>query len=159
MGIKRIDPNKIIKVCSLTDDAIDQEAMGQEAWEKYIDTYDFSLLKFKEGSQPTIFLMKNLLSTEEAKIKQDHIKVTFPEIADKTPDELKKIDMKNLRPKVEQVNYNEMLVKYFDYTVTHFEEGNTKEPASASMFPFSVVQELGSLALTRSQLGDELKNA
>lgn len=159
MALNKINPTAIIKVCSTLDGAIDIEAMGDKAWEKYQDTYDFDLLKFKEGEVPTILLVKNILSSEEAKIKQDHLKIEFPELANASADTLKNIDLKSVKPIVKQVDSQEMIIKYFNYGISHYEEGKDKFECNANVFPYNIVQEIGAFILTRTQLGDNLKNA
>jgi hypothetical protein len=159
MALNKINPSKIIKVCSLQDEAIDKETTGKENIEVYETTYDFSLLKFKEGTFPTIFHVSNVLASEEAKIKQAHFKVDFPDIKDLSPDQLKNISYKDMKPKVTQINSQEMVVKYFNAAVKKYEENGVMMDCNADAFPFSIVQEIGSFVMIRTQLGDELKNA
>lgn len=159
MALNKIDPTKIFKTCSLMDPSIDIEATGKEQMKQFEESYDMKYLKFKAGDFPTIFHIQNILSSDEAKIKQDHMKIEFPELDNKTEEEMKSINISEVKPKFKQVNSQEMLVKYFNSAISMAEENNQTFPCSADMFPYTVVQELGSLVMMRTQLGDDLKNA
>lgn len=154
MALQKLDPTKVFKTCSVLDPAIDVEATGEENMKKFSETHDMSLLKMKTGEFATIFHVKNILSSDEAKIKQDHLKITYPEAKPgMTPAQIQK-----MQPKIEQVNTQEMFIKYFNACVHKYEENGVEHNCNADMFTFTFIQEIGSVALVRSQLGDSLKN-
>ena len=111
MGIKLLDPQIVVKVVSLTDDAIDRQNCDMVEYSK---NYDVSLLKFVEGESPTYFYIKNVLSTELVEIQQDHYKTEIPEI---TPG-MTQDQIKNSKIKVTPVKTGEMLVKYFKAAIS-----------------------------------------
>ena len=53
------DPLKIIQVCSIDDEAIDTEAMGDSLAE-YAKTHDPHLLRFKSEKRPVVFMIGNM---------------------------------------------------------------------------------------------------
>lgn len=158
MALNKIDPTKVFKTCSLLDPAIDAEATGKEGMKNFEESYDMKHLKFKAGEFPTIFHIQNVLSSDEAKIKQDHMKIEFPEMENKTQEEMKSIKLAEVKPRFKQVNSQEMLVKYFNSAICVAEEDSKTFPCNADMFPYTVVQEMGSLVMMRTQVGDDLKN-
>lgn len=151
MALQKIDPTKIFKTCSTLDPAIDKDATGEKGIEEFEKSYDMKNLKFKEGEFPTIFHIKNILSSDEAKIKQDHMRITFPE---KNNGELKSIKVSEMKPKIEQINSQEMLIKYFNSSIDNAEENLIIFPLKADNVPFSIVQEIGTLIMLRTQLGE-----
>lgn len=155
MALTKIDPKKVFKTVSLQDPAIDREATGEEKMGEFENSYDMSLLKFKEGEHPTIFHIRNLVSSDEARIKQAHQIVEFPDL---DPEKLKGSDLKKIRPKIMQKDQQEMMIKYFNSAVSAYEENGKVESCNADLFPFSIVQEIGSLVMLRTELGDDLKN-
>lgn len=155
MALQKIDPTKIFKTCSTLDPAIDKEATGKEGMENFEKSYDMKFLKFKEGEFPTIFHIKNILSSDEAKIKQAHMKITFPE----ANGELKGIKLVDNKPKIEQVNSQEMLVKYFNDSVDNAEENGVVFPLKADNISFTIVQEIGTLVMLRTQLGENFRES
>lgn len=155
MALQKIDPTKIFKTCSVLDPAIDKEATGEEGMASFEKSYDMKFLKFKEGEFPTIFHIKNILSSDEAKIKQAHLKITFPEIKG----ELKGAKIGEVKPKVEQVNSQEMLVKYFNDAIDCAEENNVIFPIKADNISFTIVQEIGTLVMLRTQLGENFRES
>ena len=158
MALSKIDPKKIFKTCSVLDPAIDKEATGKENMAKFEESYDIKLLKFKPNEHPTIFHIMNVLSTDEAKIKQAHMKIEFPELANKSQGELEKMDTTKLKPKIEQINSQEMMIKYFTSAIQVYEENEQTFPCDVDVFPYTVVQEMGALVMMRTQVGDDLKN-
>lgn len=159
MALNKIDPVKVFKTCSAQDPAIDIEVTGKDGMKEFEESYEMKHLKFKEGEFPTILHIQNILSSGEAKIKQEHMKVEFPQLDNKSPDQLKSINISELKPKVKQVKSSEMMVKYFNAAISVAEEDGKTFPCSADMFAFSVVQEIGSIILMRTQVGEDLKNA
>lgn len=159
MALSKVDPSKIFKTCSILDPAIDKEATGEGNMKKFEDNYNIKLLKFKQDDFPTIFHIANILSSDEAKIKQDHLKIEFPELENASQETLKTIKLKEIKPKVTQVNSQEMMIKYFNNGVMKYEENGTEFECNADNFSYSITQEIGSLIMIRSQLGDDLKNA
>jgi len=158
MALNKIDPKKVLKTCSTLDPAIDQEATGKEGLKNFEESYDMKFLKFKEGEFPTIFHIMNILSSDEAKIKQDHLKIEFPELKDATEETIKNIKVKDMKPTIKQVDSQEMMVKYFNSGISVYEEDKIMFPCNANVFPYTIVQEIGSLIMMRTQIGDDLKN-
>jgi hypothetical protein len=158
MALSKIDPKKVFKTCSILDPAIDKEATGEKNMKEFEESYNMSLLKFKDGEFPTIFHIMNILSSDEAKIKQEHLKIDFPELDNSSEDEIKAMKPKNLKPVVRQINTQEMMVKYFKSAVQVYEENGQVFPCEVDVFPYTVVQEIGSIVMMRTQIGDDLKN-
>ena len=159
MALSKVDPKKVFKTVSTLDPAIDKDATGEKKLEEYSESYDMSLLKFKTGEFPTVFHVNNILSSDEAKIKQDHLLIKFPELEGATEETLKNVKIKDMKPEVTQVKSQEMMVKYFNYAILNYEENNEMFPCSADMFPYAIVQEIGAIIIMRTQVGDDLKNA
>ena len=158
MALSKIDPTKIFKTCSTLDPAIDKKSTGEKALEKFEESYDMKHLKFKEKEFPTIFHIMNVLSSDEAAIKQEHLKIEFPELDNATEEELKNIKVKELKPKIQQIKSQEMMIKYFNTAITVYEEDSKEFPCDADIFPYTIVQEIGALVMMRTQVGDDLKN-
>ena len=78
MAIKFIDPNVTRKIVSMSDEAINKTECDMVEYQR---TYDFNMLKFHEGQQPTIFIIKNLPSPKLVEIQQDHYVTELPQIA------------------------------------------------------------------------------
>lgn len=91
MAIKRIDPTAKFKVIVSSDDALQSEtpeemealktgvidANGKPErnptrYERYLETFDTSILQLKDGAVPTIFVVRGLLSMEMATITEKH---------------------------------------------------------------------------------------
>lgn len=155
MALKKIDPSKVFKTCSILDEAIDKKATGEANMKKFEESYEMKFLKFKEGEFPTIFHVMNLLSSEQAKIKQDHVKVEFPNLNE---DIIKSTKIADMKPTIRQVNSQEMMIKYFKGAVKKYEEDGKEYDCNSDVFPFSVIQEIGSIVMMRSELGEDLKN-
>lgn len=158
MALSKIDPQKKFKTCSILDPAIDKEATGEENLNKFSESYDISLLKFKQDEFPTVFHIMNILSSDEAKIKQDHLKIEFPELEKADQQALQNIKIKEMKPKISQVKTQEMMIKYFNAAINTYEENSQNFSCNSDLFPYAVVQEIGALVMMRTQLGDDLKN-
>jgi len=153
MGIKFLEPSSTIQVVSMQDDAIDKENTDMV---EYAKTYDFSLLKFLPGEQPTIFIVKNVMSIELVSIQQDHYIAEIPEI---TPD-MTLEQMKNNKITVKPVKTGEMLVKYFKGGCESIIINGKKEQLTDALLntvPPMVLQELGSFIMMRSMLTNSKK--
>lgn len=148
--LKKINPNEVFKTVSMLDSAIDKENSDMEAFE---EDHKMEHLKFKEGEEPTIFNISNILTTVQSEIQEEHYKVELPSITKDMSEE----QVKNLKPQIKQVKQNEMLMKYFKMGVKTFEEGGKEYPANPDIFPFAVVQELGSFVMLRTALGENEK--
>lgn len=164
MALGKIDPKSVFKTCSTLDPAIDNEATGEEGIKQFEESYNMKFLKFKENEHPTVFHIMNILSTDEAKIKQDHLKIEFPELEDASEQTLKTVKVKELKPKITQVKSQEMMIKYFNNAISVYSEkdkaGKDQSfPCNADIFPYTIVQEMGSLVMMRTQVGEDLKNA
>lgn len=146
MGIKLLDPQSVIKVVSVTDDAIDRENCDMV---EYSREYDISLLKYLPNEAATFFHIKNVLSTELVEIQQDHYKTEIPEITPGMTHE----QIKNSKIKVTPVKTGEMLVKYFRSGVESIEMNGVKTPMTEDLLnriPPQIIQEIGSFIMLRS---------
>ena len=143
MALVKIDPKKVVKTVSAMDSAIDKENSDMEKFEK---THDVKYLKFLADQQPTFFLVKSILATLQAAIQEEHYTVIMPDPKDK-----------DAKPKMESKNQSEMLIKYFQHGCEKYEEGGKEFPCSPDLFPFSIVQEMGSYIMLRTALGDDEK--
>ena len=106
MGIKKVDRLETIDFVSLHDDALDLDAMGDEAISEFTKTRKKELLKLKEGKEPTIFKLKPNMSVRgSARVQNnsfeigtkgdDSVKVLFGNIAN---DSLKEILVDIINP-------------------------------------------------------------
>lgn len=134
---------------SLEDGAIDKENSDIT---KYQDTYDMKHLKFKTGESPTIFHVKNMTEEDQAEIQDAHYKIKMPDQKMLHGEELK-----NAKPTIETVDQTKMILKYFYKCVEVFEEDGKEQKLEKGMFPFTIVQELGSQVMVRTMMGDEEK--
>lgn len=69
MALKLPSKNDVIKVIVRADQALvwpEDEKEADEIWAQYLQTNDESLLKFADGQQPTRFVMKKVLSYDQA---------------------------------------------------------------------------------------------
>lgn len=152
--LKKIDPKHIAKTVSIEDPAIDEEATGKENLEKFEDTHNIKLLKFKEGEHPTIFHCKNIGGSDQAEIQEQHYKIDMPDISKiKNPK-----DIKNIKPKAKIEKTTSMMLKYFYSGIKKYEEGGTVHDIETDMFPLHIMMELGSFVMNRATLGDDEKN-
>lgn len=82
MAIKRINPNATFDIVSVYDEAIQHESPEElEAlkaskeltrFEKYLENFDLSVLKFVEGEKPTLFRVRCLRAIEKAELDQKY---------------------------------------------------------------------------------------
>ena len=153
MGIKLLDPQNIIKIVSITDDAIDRENCDMVEYSK---KYDISLLKFLADNQPTYFYMKNVMSTELVAIQQDHYIAEIPAITPGMTQE----QLQNNKIKVTPVKTGEMLVKYFKSGCDAIEIEGVKQTLTDDLLnrlPPAIIQEMGSFIMMRSNMSASKK--
>lgn len=143
MALQKIDPSKTIKTVSVLDPAIDKENSDIDKFEK---THNLEYLKFLKGEHPTYFLIKNVSTTEQASIQEAHYEIELPDA-----------DEKDAKPKIKQKNQSEMMIKYFIAGCDKYEEEGKEFACHPDMFPFAVVQEIGSFVMVRTALGDDEK--
>lgn len=82
MSIKRIDPKATFDIVSVHDTAIVHESFEElealkvskevSRFEKYLESFDLSTLKFKDDEKPTLFRVRCLLSNEKAELDQHY---------------------------------------------------------------------------------------
>lgn len=147
--LKKIDPKATIKTVSQFDDAIDTENSDMDKFEK---THDVKYLKFKEGELPTYFIISNVMTTDQAKIQQEHYKISMPDTSNMHGEELA-----NAKPTIEQVGQSEMMIKYFSAGCKFIEESGKQEHADANVYPFTIIQEIGGYIMLRTAIGDDEK--
>lgn len=153
MGIKFIDPNYVIKVVSISDDAIDTEKSDLA---EYQASYDVKHLKFLEGQVPTYFEIHNVGSSELVQIQEVHYLTEMPKILPGMSME----EMKNLKVKVTPVKTGEMLIKYFKAGCKKIIDGKKEievTDAVVDTVPSIVLQELGSFIMGRALLSEAKK--
>jgi len=143
MAIEKIDPKKVRKIVSIQDEAIDKEASDMDKYEK---TYNLDYVKIKEGAMPTYFLVKNVTSSAQAEIQEEHFQVELPDPEDKDG-----------KPQIKQLKQTEMLIKYFKHGCSSYEENGKVEKCDVDLFPFSIVQEIGGFVMLRTAVGDDEK--
>jgi len=149
--LKKIDPTKEIKTVSIMDSSIDKEATGEENLKKFEDSHDLALLKFKEGDEPTYFIIKNIDPEAQLEIQEAHYVVEMPELKEG----MKKEDIK---PKITQKNTSKMMLTYFRSGCSEIEEAGVRSKIDIKELPLSVIQEIGGFIMIRSSLGDDEKN-
>ena len=147
--LERIDPKKEIKTVSSQDSAIDTENSDMDKFEK---THNVDYLKFNEGEEPTYFIIKNVMTLDQAKIQQDHYQIEMPDQSKLHGEELK-----NAKPTIKQLAQSEMMIKYFEAGCSQIEEGGKRSDVSVDMFPFSIIQEIGGFVMVRTAVGDDEK--
>lgn len=147
--LKKIDPTLEIKTVSSQDPAIDIENSDMEKFEK---THDLKFVKFIEGEEPTYFLIKNVMPTVQARIQQDHYKISMPDTS-----KLHGKELAEAKPTIEQVGQSEMMIKYFEAGCAQIEELGKKSPATADLFDFIILQEIGGYIMVRTAVGDDEK--
>ena len=153
MSLSKFDPKSEFRLVSSLDPAIDQEASDMKGYGK---DYDFSLLKFKEGEHPTIFIVKNILSSAQAEINEAHIRVELPDDIDLAELDVNDDEaMKKLKPKIVREKQTQMMMKYFNKCCSEYEEDGKRFPCSADTFSLAIVQEIGTIAMIRAQLGEQ----
>jgi len=143
VAIEKIDPKKVRKIVSTQDGAIDKEKSDMDKYEK---TYNVDYLKFKEGIFPTYFLIKNVNTSAQATIQEDHFQVEMPDPSDKEG-----------KPTIKQLKQTEMLVKYFKHGCSSYQEEGKIEKCDIDLFPFSIIQEIGGFIMLRTAIGDDEK--
>jgi len=147
--LERIDPKKVIKTVSSQDPSIDTEASDMDKFEK---THNISYLKFKEGETPTYFILKNVMTLDQAKIQQEHYKIKMPDTS-----KLHGKELAEAKPTIEQVGQSEMMIKYFSAACEEIEENGTKFAVEPNMFSFAIIQEIGGFIMVRTAVGDDEK--
>lgn len=152
MALKRIDPNEVLKVVSIKDDAIDLEKSDIKAYESDRD-YKKHLV-FKEGMQPTLLLVKNIGTKKNKELTSGHFEwIPQGTNEDGTPKPAK-VDMKDQEG---------LVIKYFESAVSEvedFDNGNwVKKKTNPDEWPPFVVAEIGSFVMIRTSLGDDQKKS
>ena len=147
--LERIDPKKVIKTVCSQDPAIDLDNSDMESFEK---THDLKFLKFKQGEEPTYFIIKNVMTMDQARIQQEHYKIKMPDTS-----KLHGKELAEAKPQIEQVGQSEMMIKYFECGCEEIEEAGKKSKVDPNMFPFSVIQEIGGYIMVRTAVGDDEK--
>lgn len=157
MAIKKVDPKAVFKVVTAFDDAIlfeteeelaalktkgkdGKEIQGPTRMDKYLESMDYTVLKFKEDSKPTIFHVRCLLANELAEINQKY----------------QKYDVIN--KKVEFTDRNKMMLEIFDRGVIGMENSEGKlEKVLSNDLEYPVGVDLGSIISLITTLGKNLK--
>lgn len=151
MAIKRVDPKATFKVVSRHDDALVSEtkeelealkAAGQDTrYEKFLESFDLSILKLKEGVQPTYFILRALKHEEMAQINERHF---IFDASTRT---------------VKAKNNADMLLEMFSIGCVGTEENGQPTKIDVDELPFEVAVELGGVVNVIGALGKNLKKA
>ena len=155
MAIRFLQPLDVLKIVSVTDDAIDREKSNLNL---YQENYELKDLVFKEGEKPTFFLISNLKSTDLVTIQSDHYIAEMPKI---TPG-MTKEQMAGMKVKVTPVRQGEMLVKYFKSGVQKLIDNDKEIELTDDLvdtIPPNIIQEIGALVMSRSILTDTKKKS
>lgn len=82
MAIKRIDPRATFDIVSVYDESLVFETPEEleelkkskelTRYEKYLESFDLSVLKIREGESPTLFRVRCLLASEKAELDERH---------------------------------------------------------------------------------------
>lgn len=149
MAVKRLNPKTTIKIVSQYDSALDlppSTVEGEEspAWKEFVESFDLSVLKFKDGEEPSIFHVRPLLNTEMAEINEKYVHV----------DTAKK--------KVELKRYTSMLLEMFDIGCVGMEEKDAEGKIKlvqikSDEIPYRDATSLGSLVSILTNLGERSK--
>jgi hypothetical protein len=145
MAIKRVDPKAVVKIVSITDEAIDVEKSNLKA---FSEDRDINHLIFREGQFPTIFHVGNVLAEKQAELKSKHYEIIPPSI-DK--------DGKQVKAKVKVKDESLMMIEYFKAGVKKMEENGVLEDPNVEEIPFAVLEEIGSYVMLRATIGDKQK--
>lgn len=155
MAIKFIQPTEVIKVVSMSDEAIDKEKSNLAEYQ--ID-YDIKHLVFVENLKPTYFVISNLKSTDLVQIQAEHFIAEMPKA---TPG-MSLEDLKKMKVQIKPVKQGEMLVKYFKGGCKKIiDDGKEIEVTDdfTDTVPPMVIQEIGSLVMSRALLSDSKKKS
>lgn len=145
MAIKRLDPNEIFRFVSKHDDSIDTEKSDMN---EFSNTRDYKKLVFKEGMQPTFFLVKNIGARTEKEIKDGHFVWTPQGIDEKTKEpKPAKLDVKD---------ESGLVIKYFEAGVSEVEDYKDgqliKMKTTVDEWPSHIVSEIGSFIMMRTNM-------
>jgi len=151
MAIKRLDPTAKFKVICIFDDALELETEeelkalgtdGKSRYQEYMENFDESKLKFKEGQKPTRFHIRCLKANEVAELNAKYQKI----------DTVKK--------SIELINRNQMMLEIFNLAVVGIEDENGNvSKISSDELEFNVAVEIGSMVSLLTTLGKNLKKA
>ena len=148
MAIKRIKRDTIHELVAIQDGAIDKDKSNIK---EYKSTLDLSLLAYKKGEKPSLFMVKGVGYLRKEEIEKGHIVIELPN--EDSP--------KGTKPKVEFVNRQELMLKYFKECVVGVKEWNGKayveEKISEDDVPNGVIEDLGDQCMMLAMLGEPLK--
>lgn len=157
MAVVRIDPSATFKIISQSDSALLEETDAEldsgkldekgakiynpSRYERYVESsFDQSILKFKDGESPFIFVVRGLKSLERADLVERH----------------SEFDPKTRKNKIK--NFSAMLIDTFNYGCLGLEKKDgTLEKVSADEFEHKVTLEIGSHITAIGSLGKNLK--
>lgn len=160
MSIKRIDPNATFKVVVEQDDALDNEtAEEQEAlvirrdpdgkalesnknrYERFVETLDINILKFKPDATPTLFVVRGLRHAELQAFNEKYVKF----------DEATRTQVVSKR--------GDMFIEMFELACLGIEENGKVVKVSADELEYGVVIGIGALIQIISVLNKNIKKA
>lgn len=150
MAIKRIDTKARFKLICEHDSALVRETAEELAeltktktptrYERYSETLDESLLKFKDGEKPDYFQIRCLLNDELAELHQSHMVVDTVN--------------KTVLPK----NGSKFFMEVFDLACDGiFKADGSLEKVNREGVGFAVALSIGATIYTFTELGKHLK--
>jgi hypothetical protein len=157
MAIKLMDPKAQFKIVSNHDDALEHETIdelktgeldenGKEKlkpsrYELYLESesFDESILKFKEGQQPDRFVLRCLSNDESAEINSKYMTV---DVVTKT---------------MKFKNQSRMFLEIFNLAFVGLDSGGKLQKVSSAEVPYHMAVEMGSIASMLTSLGKNLK--
>lgn len=141
--IKKLDPKMRFRIVAQVDEAIDRtDAEWKNRYAQYLETFDLSALKMKEGCAPTFFILRPLTSLELADFNSRYLEVDAEKKTAGYKDQAK------------------MFLEMFDLCVEGMQDGDGAiEKVSSSEVPYLVAGEIGSIVSMIATLGKNLKKA
>lgn len=134
MAIKKIDLKAEHKYVSLADDAIDAKKSDLKAYEA---DRDLKHLSYKEGVNPTYFILKNLSSRQYAALLSKYMEFDF--------------NSNDLRNK-KDANALDMVFEIFDLACKEVEEDGKRSPINSDQLEMNVLQEVSNAVMASAQM-------
>lgn len=148
MSIKLLNPNSVLKLVSVQDDAIDLANIETDV-KKYGETGHIKHLRFLPDKAPTYFLARPIPADTQTEITKDHI-VIEPGAAT--------VDGRKVAATQVVHDAPRMMIRHFKAGVKQIEENGVVADLVFEEIPPSVVIEIGSYVYLLSNLGGHEKN-
>lgn len=149
--IKLVNPNAELEVISEFDSSLIDETpeelqeliknKGKTRYELYTENFDTSVLKFKEGDKPTIFVIRPLVNRDLIELQEKHFVAAMPNV----PPQMK--------------NQNAYFLDVFNKVIVGIKnEDGSIQKINDSNVGMMIAVGIGALAVLKANLGDNLKN-